>query len=139
VRRQQVGPGLRELLRPNERGSSAVEIVLVLPALMLMILAGFQFAMYGLASHAVAAAVSEGGAAARATGGGTVAAEKIVGDETRLLAGGLLVDPKISVHEQVGAEMVVAMSAGVPSLIPGVHLVVHSTSAGPAQGFRASG
>lgn len=124
---------------PRERGSEAVEVALVLPALMLLLVAGVQFALYGLAEHAAEAAVAEGGAMARAADGGPAAARRLVLDDAAKLAGALLVSPRVSVSRRPGPRLDVALTAEVPSLIPGVHLGVRATSDGPLQVFRGGG
>lgn len=124
---------------PNDTGSAAVEDVLVVPAAMILFLTAMQFALYGLAAHAVSMAVAEGGAAARSANGGVVAATSLVTADSTALAGGLLISPAVSVREESGSQMVVDMSAQVLSIIPGVHLTVSATSVGPIQQFRATG
>jgi len=122
----------------DERGSEAVEIVLILPALMLLIVVGLQLAMWGLAAHALSLGVAEGGAAARAVGSRSTAATVVtrdVGDIAGSLVGSL------EVHVQALPDNFVSVSASgsVPSIVPGIHLRVAAVSAGPVQGFRASG
>jgi hypothetical protein len=110
-----------------------------MPALMILLLAGIQFALFGLASHAAALAVAEGGAAARASNGGESVAARLVSQDVAAIAGGLLVRPQVTVAEGAGSQMVVGLSATVPSFLPGLHLTVHTTSDGPAQLFRPGG
>ncbi len=110
-----------------------------MPALMVLLLVAMQFAVFGLASHAAALAVAEGGAVARASQGGESAASRLVAQDVSAIAGGLLVRPQVSVSEGAGSQMVVGLTATVPSFLPGLHLTVHAASDGPAQLFRPGG
>jgi hypothetical protein len=120
----------------RDSGSVAAETVLVMPALMVLLLAGIQFALFGLATHAAALAVAEGGAAARSTAGGSAAGRQLVVDDVRALAEGLLLDPHVAVTTSPGGAVAVRLEATVPAVVPGLHLSVDDTSAGPAQEFR---
>jgi hypothetical protein len=92
-----------------------------------------------MATHAAEAAVSEGGAVARSAAGGVAAARALVLADEHRLAGGLLVSPQISVRASPGPKLIVSIEAGVPSLLPGLHLSVRATSEGPTQQFRGDG
>lgn len=108
----------------------------MLPAMLLLVAAGMQFALYGLAAHAVDELVAEGGATGRSALGGIDDARAILRAETRQLSQGLIQSPHVTVTESAGDEVLVTMSASVPSLLPGVHLTVRASSGGPAQEFR---
>ena len=119
-----------------DRGSSPIEELLVLPALMLLILAALQFAYYGLAAHAAALALSEGPAEARASGGGLAAGERLVRQDLRAIAPHLVVTPRLSVQRHNGAPTVLVLTGVIPSIFPGVHLEVSVASAGFAERFQ---
>ena len=121
--------------REDERGSATAEALLVLPALMLLLVAGLQLALYGLASHAAALAAEEAGAAARSALGTSGAAAALARGDVRAIASGLLVDPVVTVTETHGRAEV-TVRGGVPELLPGLHLSVRAVSAGPPQEFR---
>lgn len=123
----------------GERGSSPVEEVLVLPALMLMLVAVFQIALYGLALHAGQFAVDEGGAVVRSSGGSTLAARRTVRSDLARLGGGLVTDPRITVATRASGYVEVSLSGRAPALFPGVHLTINVVNDGPPQVFRASG
>jgi hypothetical protein len=110
--------------------------MLVVPALMVLVLAGVQFAVFGLASHAAALAAQDGGAAARSAGGGTAEGRRVAMLDIGAIAGGLLLRPQITFVTGPNGEVELRLTAGVPALIPGLHLSVEATSTGPAQEFR---
>ena len=120
----------------GDAGSSAIEAVLILPALVLLMTAGVQFALYALATHAAALAVEEAGATARSMGGSNKAAISIATADVDAIAGGLLIKPHLSIERTEGGGMDVALSATAPVLIPGLRRPILALSHGPIQEFR---
>ncbi|HXY44245.1 MAG TPA: hypothetical protein VEH29_08655 [Acidimicrobiales bacterium] len=131
--------GAGERCRLEERGSESVEIVVVLPVLMALLVIGLQLAMWGLAAHALSLGVAEGGAAARAQFGGPAQATALVEGDVRSIAGTLVGSLKVAVHGLPDDFVVVSATGVVPMIFPGLELHVSAVSAGPVQGFRASG
>jgi hypothetical protein len=131
-------PGADAGGRPDG-GSSAAELVLVLPALMLVVALVVQVILWGLASHAVQASAATAGDVARGVGGTPGAAVAAARSELASVAGGLVDSPDVVATSIAGGESVVVVSGTVPSLIPGVHLTVSATSIGPFDQFRGSG
>jgi hypothetical protein len=123
----------------SDGGSSSVELVFVVPVVMLLMMVGLQFALYGLAAHAVALAAAEGGASARATTGGAGPARALVARELSAVAGNVVENPTVSISTGAGDQVSVSVSGAVPSILPGLHLSVNSVSDGPAQLFRGGG
>jgi hypothetical protein len=132
------GEGLR---RPHfdERGSETVEIVVILPILMALVVLGLQLAMWGLAAHALSLGVAEGGAEARAQLGGPRDAAIVVEKDVGAIAGSLVGSLTVAVHGLPDDFVSVSASGLVPTIFPGVQLHVSAVSAGPVQGFRATG
>jgi Flp pilus assembly protein TadG len=123
----------------DDRGSSTVEIVVILPLLMLLLTVGLQFALWALASNALSDSVGQGGAALRADGGNATAARTTVSQELQALASGLVLRPTVSVQALPDSFASLSVSGALPSLIPGEHLTVSASSTGPEQQFRADG
>ena len=123
----------------DDSGSETVEFVLIVPALMALLVAGLQIAMWALASHAISLAVAEGGAEARAQSGTDQSAAAIVKRDISSLAGSLIGSVSVQVRALPLNFVAVSATGDVPSIFPGVHLQVSAVSAGPLQGFRASG
>jgi Flp pilus assembly protein TadG len=122
-----------------ERGSSALEVVIVLPVLMALVAFGMQLAIWSLAAHVIDDAVSQAGAALRDFGGTVQAAGRAVVGEVEAIGGGFMLDPRTSVEQPSGGELALTARAGVPDVLVPLRLVVSATSVGPAQVFRASG
>lgn len=123
----------------GDGGSATAELLLVFPAVMVMVAVALQLAFYGLAAHALALAVAEGGATARAVTGSPAAAMSLVREDVDRLAGGILGSLDVKVGDAGAGSVTVSARASVVSLLPGLHISVESSSTGPSQVFRASG
>lgn len=124
--------------RPSDRGSAPVEAVLVFPALLLLLAAALQLALYGLAAHGLELATAEAGAEARAASGGTGPALQLLRRDVATLDGSLLEHPRVTITSSGGVEELTT-SATVLSLLPWVHLSVRATTRGPVQSFHPGG
>lgn len=123
--------------RPSrDSGSVVAETVIILPALMVLLLVGMQFAVYALAGHAAELAVQEGGAAVRASLGGSVMGRQLALSDVRAIAAGLLDRPHVSILPGPNGTEELRLTAAVPTVLPGLDLHVSATSAGPRQEFR---
>jgi hypothetical protein len=128
------------VLRPrDDAGSETVEIVVVLPALLLLVVFAMQVAMWALAAHAVALGAAEGGAEARSALGSRAAAVATVRSDIESIAGPIVGVPDVHVNDLPDDFVEISVTGQVPSVVPGVHLTVFARSAGPVQEFRASG
>lgn len=125
--------------RGADAGSSSAELVLVIPALMLVIALVMQLILWALAAHAVQASAATAGDVARGLGGTSAGAVAAARAELASVAGGLVDSPQVVASAASGGVSVVVVSGTVPSLIPGVHLLVSATSVGPFAQFRGSG
>ena len=123
----------------GERASATAELLLVLPATLLLFGLGVQLALYGLASAAVDDAVAHAGAALRAEHGSPAAAEEGLRLELGAIAGRLVSHTSVAVAELPGAVDSISASGLVPSVLPGFEVRVSATSIGPVAKFRASG
>jgi hypothetical protein len=123
----------------SDRGSSPAELVLVVPALMILIALAMQVVFWALASHAVQASAATGGDVARMSGATEAQALAAARTELSSIAGGLVLSPTVSATTIAGGDEVFSVSGSVPTLIPGVHLRVTATSIGPLELFRGSG
>lgn len=124
---------------PCDAGSATPEIVIVLPALMLLLLLGVQLALWGLAAHALDDAVAQGGAALRTNGSSARGATGLVLGELHAIAGGLVLHPVTTTATLPGGTVALSATGTVPSILLGISLRVSATSTGPVQRFRASG
>lgn len=126
-------------MRADDMGAETIEFVLIIPALMALIVAGLQLALWGLAAHALSLAVAEAGAEARSQSGNPASAIAIVHQDIGKVAGSLVGSLDVQVRSLPDDFLAVSASGVVPTIFPGIHLQVSSVSTGPVQGFRASG
>lgn len=117
-----------------ESGSASAQVVLATPALVLVVMLVFQFALYEHASHVVTAAAQHGAAAAQIEHGTATVGRQ---EAERFLRGadrGLLRDPSVEVMRNERTARVVVRAA-VVSLVPGITLTVHGEADGPTERF----
>jgi Flp pilus assembly protein TadG len=119
-----------QLLR-GDAGAGAAELVIVTPLLMLLILAVIQFAVAEQAQHAAQAAASQALAATRVQDG-TVPAGQAQAATVLAQEGGSLTAPAVSIT-RTATQATVTITGGVENLIPGIHLHVRATVAGPVE------
>ena len=119
-----------------ERGSAAVELVLLTPLLMVCVLVVIQFALWQHARHVLLAAAQEGARVARAQGGtaedGRLRAQDYIGQ----IGPDLVTAPTIEVDRSPDL-VTVRIRGQAVNIVPGVPLRVTATSAGPVERFRA--
>lgn len=114
-----------------------MEAVLVIPAVMIVILAVVQFALWAHAAQVVQLAASEGDRSARAFGGGSAAGSAaaraiLQGPGSDLSTSGLTVDV------MPGDVARVQVQGTAVAVLPGLSLPVSAIQVGPIQEFRPS-
>lgn len=119
-----------------DRGSAAVELVLLTPLLMVCVLVVVQFALWQHAQHVLLAAAQEGARAARAQGATAVDGRARAHDYIEQLGPDLVTAPVVEVDRGVDA-VTVRIRGQAVSIVPGLPLMVTATSAGPVERFRA--
>jgi hypothetical protein len=121
----------------DDRGSTVVEAVLIVPVAMLLLLVIIQFALWAHAAQAAHTAASEGDRVALAQGGGTTAA---INQAELVLhaAGSDLQSSKIVVTLLPGDQEQVSVTGRATSILPGFELPVSSVEVGPVQEFRTA-
>jgi Flp pilus assembly protein TadG len=120
----------------GEQGVTTTEVVIVMPAVMLLVMFVLQFALYYHAANVATGAAQDAVRAARvehgSAGAGGTRAREVVGRS----AGGALDDPTVTVSRDGGTHTVRAeVSGDVPSLIPGLRLSVTRVAEGPTEEF----
>ena len=125
-------------MSPNERGAtSVVETVLVAPALLLALMLIVQFGLVFHAQNVAENAAQEGAAAARRFDGSRAAAVSTTHTFLAELGPRMLTDRTVTVER--GSETAsVRVTGTVISLVPGFHLTVRETAAGPVERYVAS-
>ena len=121
----------------GETGSSAVELVLLTPALMLAVFVIVQAALYMHARHIVTAAAQHGARIARTldtTATGITDARTATLDYLHTIGGEMTNSPQVTVSRDATTATVVVHAAAI-SILPGLHLSVTATSRGPLERF----
>lgn len=103
--------------RRGEKGTSAVELVLYMPLLMIAIIITVQFALIYLANQAASAAAREAGRVARVTGDAGKGEAKGL-SYAGYLGGGVLENVSVNVQQVGEDQMRVTVSGSAPQLLP---------------------
>lgn len=119
-----------------DRGSAAVELVLLTPLLMVCVVVVVQFALWQHARHVLLAAAQEGARAARAQGATAVDGRTRAYAYIEQLGPDLVTAPVVEVDRGVDA-VTVRIRGQAVNIVPGLPLMVTATSAGPVERFRA--
>ena len=122
--------------RRGEAGTSAVELVLYMPLLMIAIIITVQFSLIYLANQAASASAREAARVARVTGDTGEARAKGI-SYAGYLGGGMLENVSVEV-EQIGTDqMRVTVSGSAPQLLPFLRSPrVTEEVQGPIEEFR---
>jgi Flp pilus assembly protein TadG len=119
-----------------ERGSAAIELVVLTPLLMVCVLVVVQFALWQHARHVLLTAAQEGARAARAHGATAEDGRDRAQDYIGRIGPDLVTAPVVEVDRSV--EMVTVRVRGqAVNIVPGLPLRVTATSAGPVERFRS--
>jgi Flp pilus assembly protein TadG len=136
---QHLSPTVTPHPRPrDERGSALVEAVLVFPALLLAVMLIVQFALYFHAQSVAEAAAQDAVTQARHTNG-TETDARAAGYATLDRLGPRLLTRRDVTVERGTETARATVSATVASLVPGLHLRIAATAAGPVERFIPQG
>jgi Flp pilus assembly protein TadG len=117
--------------RDRERGAVSAEVVIAVPALLVMVLAVVQFAVVAHARH-IAQAVAAHALATARVDGGTAAAGRSAAEQLAAQLGPTLVDPVVDVVR--GPERVtVTVTGTAQTVLPPLALTVTVTDDGPVE------
>ena len=118
--------------RGDESGSAATELVVIMPAVMLLIMLVIQFALYYHGANVATAAAQDAVRAARVEAG-SVGAGRNRADALLARSGsGTLQGAQVSVSRD-GRRVHVEVAGEVASVIPGVHLHITRNADGPIE------
>jgi Flp pilus assembly protein TadG len=121
----------------SDSGSTVVEMVLIIPAFMLLVMTLIQFALWVHAAQVAQLAASEGDRTARALDGG--AAVGVTQAQSILKGPGSdLSSSQATVVVVAGDETRMTVTGTAVSLLPGISFPVSATATGPLQEFRSS-
>jgi Flp pilus assembly protein TadG len=127
-------------LTRRDRGSSAIELVLLAPMVFLLTFLPIQGGLILQARHVVTAAAQEGARAARTVdldaGQAQAAGAQRATDFTAMLGGNMVHDTTVTVNR--GPEQVrVVVTGNALAILPGFKLAVRGTSVSPVERFSA--
>lgn len=118
----------------DERGSVTAELVIAVPALLLLLLVIAQFAIWAHATHIAQAAASQALSAARVQGASSADGHAQAEEVLTQLGGGPLHNPNAAVTR--GPEQsTVDITGHAARVIPFVDLPVHARAVGPSERF----
>ena|SRR6266536_3613674 len=121
--------------RAGERGTIALEAVVIFPLVILLAWVGMQLVLIHLANRVALAAAAEGARAARVHTGSTAAGEQRARRYLADLGGSLLVGP--AVHATRGPDSAsVAVSGQAERIVPIIPLRVRQVVEGPVERFE---
>lgn len=121
----------------GERGSSTVEVAVLVPLLAVLVLLAVQVALWAIADEAVQQVASQAALAAAGLGSTVQAGEAAGRQQASQLGGPVLVDPAVTVTE-VDPDTVVAVVTGrAESILPWFHPPVRAQRVATVQRFRS--
>ena len=123
----------------RERGSSVVEVVIILPAFMVVLLLAVQVALWAMAGEVVQGAASAGSQVAAAAGSSDRAGKSAAVNYLSANGGSLVQSPTVEVTRSSGGLATVRVRASSVSIIPLLDLAVSAIRVEPVQQFRETG
>src|SRR3954469_21635978 len=119
----------------DEKGSSSLQTVLVMPVLLLLITAIVQFAIWYHAAHVALSAAQDGARAARVEAGTDADGQARADQLLDQLGNGVLVAPNVSVTRD-NRTVRVEVHGYAPQLVPLLRLPVNAVSVGSIERFH---
>ncbi|MBD0741664.1 TadE/TadG family type IV pilus assembly protein [Streptomyces sp. CBMA152] len=127
------------LYRPRgDRGAASTQLVLVVPALLLLALLVVQFALVWHARHIAQYAAQRALAAARTEHGTQADGQVQARHSLAALGGRILTSPSVAV-ERTAAQTTARVTGTVMAVIPGLTLHASGTASGPTERLTAVG
>lgn len=119
----------------SQDGTASAQVVIAVPALMILIVLAVQFALWQHASAVTKAAAQEGVRAARIYGGAAADGEAEARSFLSQAAPTIVVGPAVSARRSAD-EARVEVTGRAISLLPLLRLPVHAVAASPVERYR---
>ncbi len=119
----------------GDRGDATTEMVLTVPALMLVVFIIIQFGIWYHANNVAEAAAQEGVRAARVMDGTATAGQTTAAAFMTRNAPGAVTGTVVSATRNINIAQV-DINATLAAIIPGIRLPVHATAVSPVERFR---
>lgn len=129
--------GRRRALGQRDAGTSTVELVITMPALLFVVLAILQFGIWAHAQHVALAAAHDGAESARAYGGTDQAARDRATASLDGLGPTILRDPQVEVF-RASDEVTVTVTGHATSIVGLFSWPVREQARGPIERFVPS-
>lgn len=120
----------------GDAGSVSTEVVLVVPALLMLLLLSVQFGLWYHASAVAKAAAEEGARAAR-SGGATAPDGEARARSFLAQAGPTIIDGAQVTATRTAATAGVEVRGVAVNVVPGFHLPVNAVAASPVERYRS--
>jgi Flp pilus assembly protein TadG len=121
-----------------ETGAVSVEVVIAVPAVLMMVLLIVQFAVYAHATHIAQAVAAQALAVTRAESGTATDGQREARSVLAQLDPTVLVQVTYNVRRDATTAQV-TVSGTAESVVPGLHLRVSQTARGPVERYVADG
>ncbi|WJY53539.1 TadE/TadG family type IV pilus assembly protein [Streptomyces chengbuensis] len=118
--------------RPRDEGAATTQLVLVVPAVLVLMLLTVQFALAWHAQHIAQYAAERGLAAARLQHATQAAGHEQARSSIHGLGSHVLTTPAISVHRGE-KHVTVSVRGSVMPVVPGINLPATGTASGPVE------
>lgn len=119
----------------GDAGSASTELVIAVPALLLLVLASVQVGLWFHGRHIASAASEEGARSARALGGtdqdGDAKANQLIDQ----LGPNVILDRHITVTRSA-ADVTVTVTGRSPAVVPGLTMDIRASTTSPIESFR---
>lgn len=120
----------------GERGSSAVELVIIFPVTLLIVLLIVQFGVWYHASDVARAAAQQGVKAASAYGATAGAGQHTAAVVLRENGNSLIRAPSVKPYRDAAVARVTIDGIAL-SVVPVIHLAIHASATAPVEAFRS--
>lgn len=125
----------RSLRCRGDAGSASTELVIAMPALLLLVLASVHVGLWFHARHLAAAASQEGARAARHLGADDTAGYDRANQFLDQLGPNVVLDRNV-VITRTATSVTVTVTGHAPAVIPGLALAIDATTTSPLETFR---
>ncbi|AXK35850.1 pilus assembly protein [Streptomyces armeniacus] len=122
----------RTRLRYDDRGAVSVQLVLVVPALLILSLLAVQFALVWHAQHLAQFAAQDALAATRVKDAGTADGHAAARSRLKTLGGRVFTSPEVTVHRSK-THAGVRIEGRVLHVVPGLNLHASGAASGPVE------
>ena len=119
----------------GDHGSASTELVIAMPALLLLVLASVHLGLWYHARHIASAAAEEGARAASFASANTTAGPSEASQFIDQVGPNVLIDRQITL-DRTATTVTVTITGHSPAVIPGLTMTVTASATAPRETFR---